>query len=82
MIYGEVNYERHCLDITIRDYVFVPDKPTLRLSDRDAKELMEVLWSLGVRPYNDEMAATKLHLQDMRRLVFDGNNENQSNQGR
>jgi len=46
------------------------------LEYRDAKRLMDDLWANGIRPSNDEgnegaLSATKGHLEDMRKLVFD-----------
>ena len=67
MIYGQWNMEVNAFDIKI-------DAHQLRLTERDAQRLLQVLWDSGVRPQGREaeMAAVKLHLQDMRRLVFDG----------
>ena len=53
-----------------------PD-PTFRLSYQEAQVLMDDLWASGLRPTEGNgsagaLAATNNHLQDMRRLVFDG----------
>lgn len=78
MIYGQYNHCDQCFDITIRHPdCRVTDPPTfLKLSEREgqAQQLLQVLWDLGVRPKGREaeMTAVKLHLDDMRRLVFDG----------
>lgn len=49
--------------------------PTARLSQKELEYLMTELWNLGIRPHgwqrNDgELGATKFHLEDMRKLVF------------
>jgi len=51
-------------------------EPTARLSNAAAQELMDQLWSAGLRPSEGSgsagaMRATERHLEDMRRLVFD-----------
>lgn len=73
MIYGQYNIVKNCFDISIKDYVFMSNQPTLRLHEQEAQQLLQVLWDLGIRPKGREaeMTAVKLHLQDMRRLVFD-----------
>lgn len=50
-------------------------KPTVRIQYSAAQELMDQLWSMGLRPnqkvgYEGQLAATQAHLEDMRRLVF------------
>ena len=52
-------------------------EPTVRLDDGAAQQLMNELWKIGVRPTNGEgsvgqIGATERHLEDMRRLVFNG----------
>jgi len=47
-----------------------------RLGYNDAERLMDDLWAAGVRPSNNvgnegALSATKNHLEDMRKLVFD-----------
>lgn len=54
----------------------VQAEPTLRLSMEDAQTLMNDLWHCGIRPTDGvdspgELKATKYHLEDMRKLVFD-----------
>ena len=52
--------------------------PSVRLDHREAKALMSALWQAGVRPDvhdrdpNAQINAMTNHLEDMRRLVFDG----------
>jgi len=53
------------------------NEPFLTLSMEDAEVLLQSLWDSGVRPraVSDslgELNATKTHLKDMQRLVFDG----------
>lgn len=53
--------------------------PTLTLSRKASQELFDGLWACGFRPAKPEfdagtLAATRGHLQDMRRLVFRNNN--------
>ena len=50
-------------------------EPTFRLDRREAQQLMDNLWSCGLRPSEGAgsagaMAATQKHLEDMRTLVF------------
>lgn len=50
--------------------------PTLRLDANEAQQLMNGLWHAGVRPRDGSgslahVEATKAHLEDMRRLVFE-----------
>lgn len=52
--------------------------PTFRMDRAEAQQLMDELWQCGVRPANGvgnvgELDATKKHLSDMQRLVFNGN---------
>ena len=73
MIYGQHNIVENCIDINIKGSH--PEINTrLKLPEREAQQLLQVLWDLGVRPKGREaeMEAVKLHLQDMRRLVFNG----------
>lgn len=51
--------------------------PSLSIDASAAQELMDSLWFSGVRPSDGngnvgQLQATERHLQDMRRLVFDG----------
>jgi hypothetical protein len=51
--------------------------PSMRLDPDDAQRLFEALWQAGLRPSKvesaeGELAATKFHLEDMRKLVFKG----------
>lgn len=55
------------------DYEECP--PSLRLDLDDAQRLFDALCKAGLRPSSDvkaegELAATKFHLEDMRKLVF------------
>jgi hypothetical protein len=50
--------------------------PTLRLTSDEAQQLMNGLWHAGIRPRDGagslaHVDATKAHLEDMRRLVFE-----------
>ena len=51
-------------------------EPSLNLSYDDAVRLMDELWNAGLRPTCEgtagQLAATQAHLNDMRRLVFEG----------
>ena len=49
-------------------------RPTIRLQDQDAQDLMDDLWQCGIRPTEGtgsagSLAATEGHLQDMRKIV-------------
>lgn len=49
--------------------------PFMRMTDEDAKSLMDALWNAGIRPSNGEgslgqLGATQRHLEDMRALAF------------
>ena len=53
-----------------------PLTPTFSLTRTAAQELMDNLWTCGLRPSEGTgsagaLAATQKHLDDMRRLVFD-----------
>lgn len=55
----------------------VQQPETLRLRPDEAQEFMDELWRCGIRPTEGagsvgQMAAVQAHLQDMRKLVFDG----------
>lgn len=50
--------------------------PAMSLTKESAVRLMDALWEVGIRPSNGEgnageLAATKHHLDDMRKIVFD-----------
>lgn len=50
--------------------------PTMSLTKESAVRLMDAMWEVGIRPSNGEgnageLAATKHHLDDMRKIVFD-----------
>lgn len=50
--------------------------PTLEIDRRTAQNLMDALWSAGLRPISGEgmdaqVTAIKAHLADMRKLVFE-----------
>lgn len=84
MIYGQYNSCTQAFDITIKGDPRHTDPPVLlHLPEEDAQRLLQVLWDIGIRPHGREaeMQAVKLHLQDMRRLVFNGTPDNGS-QGR
>lgn len=53
----------------------VAEGPTIEFSQEDARALMDELWRCGIRPSETgsegALAATKGHLEDMRRLVFE-----------
>ena len=48
--------------------------PTGKMSHQEATELMDELWSCGIRPTQEgtagQLKATERHLSDMRKLVF------------
>ena len=53
-----------------------PVEPFLFLSIHEAQQLIDELWQCGLRPTEGVMpaggiAATQLHLEDFRRIVFD-----------
>lgn len=52
----------------------VVQPPTMSLSYEEAAELMTELWGAGIRPSgvgsSGELAATKYHLEDMRKLAL------------
>jgi hypothetical protein len=75
MIYLEYNTCCRAFDIIIKGPPGTVDPPTkVQVDEHDAQQLLQVLWNAGLRSEGRkaEMAAVKLHLQDMRRLVFDG----------
>lgn len=50
--------------------------PAMSLTKESAVRLMDALWEVGVRPSNGEgnageLGATKHHLDDMRKIVFE-----------
>ena len=50
--------------------------PTLRLTPDEAQSIMNELWRVGIRPRDGagslaHVEATRAHLEDLRRLVFD-----------
>ena len=52
-------------------------EPTFSLERERAQQLMDSLWSCGLRPSEGTgsagaLAAVQAHLKDMQRLVFDG----------
>lgn len=54
--------------------------PTFALLENEAQELMDSLWTAGVRPTEGrgsagQLGATERHLDDMRRLVFESRPE-------
>lgn len=50
--------------------------PLFTLEEDEAQQLIDGLWAAGVRPKEigtaGHLAATQYHLEDMRRLVFNG----------
>jgi len=49
---------------------------TIELQGGEAQQIMDELWTIGIRPTEGagsagQMLATQMHLEDMRRLVFD-----------
>lgn len=52
--------------------------PFLKLTQQDAQSLIDALYEAGMRPSSDcepkkgELSAVRYHLEDMRRLVFNG----------
>lgn len=67
-------------DMTLKSYKqgeYIPE-PSMVLSRPEAQELIDALWSTGLRPSNGEgnagqLGATEKHLEDMRRPVFETN---------
>jgi hypothetical protein len=56
------------------------DGPSFSLGEAEAQELMDRLWMCGLRPTEGTgsagaLAATRRHLDDMRRIVFEGDGE-------
>lgn len=50
--------------------------PAMSLTKESVQSLMDELWACGVRPSNGDgnfgqLAATKAHLEDMRKMVFE-----------
>ena len=68
----------------VKDVTFEPvdvaaiNSPSLVISNTKAQQLMDDLWTAGLRPSEGtgsagSLAATERHLQDMRTLVFNSN---------
>ena len=62
-------------EVTRGDYEVC--SPSFSLNPEDAQRLFESLWKAGLRPAKvesaeGELAATKYHLEDMRKLAFKG----------
>ena len=52
-----------------------PAEPTFKLHSKEAQELMDMLWSSGLRPTQGknsvgQLEATERHLADMRSIAF------------
>ena len=60
--------------VNLDDPVALP--PTFSLSLQSAQAFMDALWGTGIRPTENgsagQLDAMKAHLEDMRRLVFEG----------
>lgn len=53
-----------------------PPEPTLNMSKAEAQAMMDAFWEAGLRPSSGEgnagqLGATRAHLDDMRKLVFE-----------
>ena len=71
-VFANVTIER----LTAEDYGRKLE-PFVRLEKEQAQLLMDDLWNCGIRPTEGAgsagaMAATERHLEDMRKLVFEG----------
>lgn len=69
------NYATSVIMAHVEEYGAVIE-PTFRMSYEEAQELMDDLWTCGLRPSEGSgsagaLAATQKHLEDMRKLVFD-----------
>lgn len=66
------------LQIKVReDDHCIREEPTFSLEMEQAQTLMDDLWNCGIRPTEGAgsagaMRATERHLEDMRKLVFEG----------
>jgi len=61
------------ITFTTREQEGIAPEPLLRLDEREAQEIMDSLWSAGIRPVEcagsvGQLAATEKHLEDMRKL--------------
>lgn len=58
-----------------KDSADLDRRPTVELTVEHAQELMERLWSIGLRPSEigtaGALAATESHLKDMQKIAFD-----------
>lgn len=59
------------------DEMCIEQPPLLEISPEEAQQFMDELWRVGIRPTEGagsvgQMEATVKHLEDMRRLVFEG----------
>ncbi len=78
---SDSNYEKRALvtDLIytdLNDYEAIHHPPILTLSNKQAQELMDDLYSCGVRPTEGtgsagSLKATQDHLKDMQKLVFE-----------
>jgi len=55
-------------------------EPTFKMRYEEAQQLMDDLWQCGLRPSEGTgsagaLVATQKHLEDMRKLVFEGKHE-------
>lgn len=63
-------FEKH------EEHLLIPETSILRFTKENIQQLMDDLWSEGVRPSQLKdgdkiISATEKHLQDMRTIVFD-----------
>jgi len=70
----KVGYVTDLIISTKKDGEFI--EPSFQLSYEYAQQLMDDLWTCGLRPTEGSgsagaMAATQKHLEDMRKLVFE-----------
>ena len=61
----------------VKEEPFVSSPPALTFDSSHAQQLMDELWRIGFRPSEGTgsagaLAAVQYHLEDMRKLVFDG----------
>lgn len=61
----------------LEDGFLLPKSSIINMPKESAQDLMDAMWSAGVRPSNGEgnvgqIGAMREHLDDMRRIVFKG----------
>lgn len=66
--------------VMVKREPFIPISPSFTLSPKATQQLMDDLWRCGFRPSEGEgsagqLASVKYHLEDMRKLVFKGDDK-------